>query len=77
MDLMVKKKKIWQGNYIKNYITEIYQGKIYQKKMVEKGHVWSESGVMKQGRREVEAGTLLLDNDKNNVTAEKFFYCFW
>ena len=39
MDLMVKKKKIWQGNYIKNYITEIYQGKIYQKKMVEKGHV--------------------------------------
>ena len=45
--------------------------------MVEKGHVWSESGVMKQARREVEAGALLLDNDKNNVTAEKFFYCFW
>ena len=32
---------------------------------------------MKQERRAVEVGTLLLDNDKNNVTADKFFYCFW
>ena len=35
-----------------------------------------ESGVTTQGRREVEVGTLLLGNGKNNVTANKkyFFY---
>ena len=28
------------------------------------------SGVMTQGRREVEVGTLLLGNDKNNVIVD-------
>ena len=31
--------------------------------------------VIAQGRREVEVGTVLLDNDKNNVNADKNF-CF-
>ena len=31
---------------------------------------------MTQGRREVEVGTLLLGNDKNNVIADKLLsYC--
>ena len=30
----------------------------------EKGHAWKESGVMTQGRKEVEVGTLLLGNEK-------------
>ena len=34
-----------------------------------KGHVWKESGVTTQGRREVEVAILLVNNDKN-VTAE-------
>ena len=37
----------------------------------EKGYVWQESGVTTQGRQEVEVGTLLLGNDKNNVIADK------
>ena len=44
-------------------------------KMAKKGHVWKETGVITQGRREVEVGTVLLDNDKNNVNADKNF-CF-
>ena len=42
-------------------------------------YVWKKSGVTTQGRKEVEAGTLLLGNDKNNVTANKllsYFQCF-
>ena len=35
-----------------------------------KDHVWTESGVTIQERREVEVAILLLNNDKNNVTAE-------
>ena len=31
---------------------------------------------MSQGRREVEAGTLLLGNDKNNVIADKVLNYF-
>ena len=40
-------------------------------------YVWKESGVTKQGRMEVEVAILLLNNDKNNVTAENvssYFY---
>ena len=47
-------------------------------KMVEKGHIWKESGVTTQRRRQVEVGTLLLCNDKNNATVDKglrYFYC--
>ena len=50
-----------------------------EKKKAEKGHVWKESAITTQGRREKEVGTLLLGNDKNNVTADKvlsYFYCF-
>ena len=36
----------------------------------EKGHVWKESGVTTQERREVDVGTFALSNDKNNVIAE-------
>ena len=32
------------------------------RRLVEKGQVWKESG-LRQGRREVEVGTLLLGND--------------
>ena len=39
-------------------------------------YVWKKSGVTTQGRKEVEAGTLLLGNDKNNVTANKLLSCF-
>ena len=31
---------------------------------------------MSQGRREVEVAILLLNNDKNNVTAENLFMLF-
>ena len=45
--------------------------------LAEKGQVWKESGVMTQVRMEVEVGTLLLSNDKNNVIAENVlsYYC--
>ena len=41
-------------------------------------HVWKESGVTAQVKMEVEVGTLLLSNDKNNVIAENalsYFLC--
>ena len=39
--------------------------------LAEKGHVWKESGVMTQGKKEVEEGTLLLGSDKNNAIASQ------
>ena len=36
-----------------------------------------ESGVMTQRRREVEVGTLLLHNIKNNVIANKNIFLFF
>ena len=42
----------------------------------ENNHVWKESGVMTQGRRQMEIGTLLLGNDKNNVIANKVLTYF-
>ena len=36
----------------------------------EKGKKKKKSGVPTEGKREVELGTLLLSNDKNNVIAE-------
>ena len=47
-----------------------------RKKPAEKGYIWKESGVMTQGRREVEVGTLLLGNDKNNIITEKVLSYF-
>ena len=47
-----------------------------REKMAEKGYVWKESGVKTQGMREVEVGTLLLDNDKNNFITEKVLSYF-
>ena len=38
--------------------------------LMEKGNVWKESGVMTQGKREEELGTVLLSSDENNVIAE-------
>ena len=43
-------------------------------KTAEKGHVWKESGVMTQGKREVEVGTILLGNDKNNIVDKVLSY---
>ena len=46
--------------------------------LIEEGHGWKESGLMTQGRRDVEVGTLLLVNDNNNVIANKvlsYFQC--
>ena len=36
----------------------------------EEGHVWKGSGVTTQVRMEVEVGTLLISNDKNNAVAK-------
>ena len=47
-------------------------------RLTEKGHIWKESGVTTQVRREVEVGTLLLGNDKNNAIADNvlsYFKC--
>ena len=41
-----------------------------------KGPVWKESGVKAQVKGEVEVGTLLLGNDKNNVIADKVLSYF-
>ena len=35
--------------------------------LAEKGHVFKESGVMTQGKKEVEVDTLWLGDDKTNV----------
>ena len=43
---------------------------------MEKGHVWKESGLPTQEKKEVEVGTLLLGNDKNNVMANKLLSYF-
>ena len=45
-------------------------------KMVEKGYVCRESGFTTQGRREVEIGTRLLGDDKNNVIVDKVLSYF-
>ena len=44
--------------------------------LAEKGYVCKESGVMTQGRREVEVGTLLLGYDKKKVIVYKVLSCF-
>ena len=45
--------------------------------LVEKGHVRKESGVKVQEKREVEFGTLLLCNDRNNVNVDKVFLSYF
>ena len=47
-----------------------------RKKMAEKSYVWKKSGVITQCRKEVEVGTFLLGNDKNNVITEKVLSYF-
>ena len=37
---------------------------------------WKESGIMTQGRREVEVAIHLLNNDKNNFTAKNVLSYF-
>ena len=39
--------------------------------LAEKGHVWEGSGVVTHRKRELEIGTLLTGNDKNNVIADE------
>ena len=79
MDLMVSKQN-WQGKIPKKK-KKWYSG-VTEKKLAKfswsakKGHVWKESGVTTQGRREVEVGTLLLGNDKDNVIAGKLLSYF-
>ena len=41
---------------------------------IEKDHAWKDSGVMTQGRRELEVGTLLLSKDKNNVISKNALF---
>ena len=48
-----------------------------RKKTAEKSHVSKESGVTTRGKREVEVGTLLLGNDKENVITDKILSCFF
>ena len=63
------------------YIKQINDVKEWQKNIakfccsVEKGHVCKESGIMTQGRREMEV-TLLLGKDKNSVIAKKVLSYF-
>ena len=54
-------------------VTEKY---VEFRRSVEKGHVWKESGITAQVTIEVEVGTLLLSNDKNNVIAENVLSYF-
>ena len=42
---------------------------------MEKGHIYKESGVTTQGRKEA-VGTVLLGNDKSNVIVNYLFSCF-
>ena len=44
--------------------------------LVEKGHVWKESGVTTQGRKEVEVDTVLLGSDKSNAIVNKVLSYF-
>ena len=66
---------------ISNQINDIWE---WQKKMAEfwqlaeHGHVRKKIVVAKHGMKEVEAGTILLGIDKNNVIADKvlsYFEC--
>ena len=41
---------------------------------VEKCHVWKESGITTEGRREADAGTHSLGNDKNIFIADKVIF---
>ena len=47
-----------------------------KKKTAEKGNVWKESGVTTESKSEVEVGTLLLGNDKDNVITKKVLSYF-
>ena len=72
MDLMVWKYRFGNERYIKQ-VNDLHK---WQKKTVEKGYVCRESGFTTQGRREVEIGTRLLGNDKNNVIVNKVLSYF-
>ena len=72
MDLMVWKYRFDKERHVKqiNDIWEQQKKKLEFCRSVVKGHVCKESKVTTQGRREVAVAILLLNNDKNNVTAE-------
>ena len=76
MDLMV-----WKYRFGKEFDNKLMISGVTEKKLescwwAEKSHVRKESGVTTQGRREVELGTLLLSNDKNNVIVENVLSYF-
>ena len=81
MDLKVWIYRFGKESYIKQ-INDIWE---WQKKNQRNSVVrqkkgcgcdWKESGFMSQRSREVEGGTLLLGNDKNNVIANKVLSYF-
>ena len=82
MDLMVQNidlalkiyQKMYQGNISrKNISNKLMILRSDRKKWQKKVMSEKNQRVMTQGRREVEVGTLLLGNDKNNVIADIFF----
>ena len=66
MDLMVQKYRFGKERYIKQ-INDIHELQKITAKFGGKRSCLKESGVTTQERKEVEVGTLLLGNDKNNV----------
>ena len=76
MDPMVWKYRFDKERYAKQINDIPEQQKKYSIIQQKKGHVWKESGITTQGRKEVEVGTLWLSNDRNNVTAENVLSCF-
>ena len=65
MDLMVQKYRFAKERYIKQI--NIWERQKITAEFDRKRLCLKESGVTTQGRKEVEVGTLLLGNDKNNV----------
>ena len=63
MDIIVWKYRFEKERYVKQKKVEFCRSTV-------KGHVWKESGVTTQERRKVELAILLLNNDKNNITAK-------
>ena len=74
MDLMVQKYRFGKERYIKQ-INAIYEWQKITAEFGRKRSSLKESGVTTQERKEVEVGTLLLGNDKNNVIVNLLSYC--
>ena len=67
---------VWKYRFAKDMSNKLMT--FWSSILAEKGHVWKELGDTTQVRMEVEVGTFLLCNDKNNVVAENvlsYFLC--